>query len=64
MQARESALPLNELSSLMVLGGLGREDPIPPKLISISGLPEIALVAADTASFRVSVWEFLAVKTY
>jgi hypothetical protein len=54
MQAIESALPLNEVKSFRELGGFGKDEPMPPKLISSSGLPDIALVAADTASFTVS----------
>ena len=59
MHAKESAFPLKAVSSSFDLGAFEVADPTPPKLTSISALPEIALVAAVTASFIISGWEFL-----
>jgi hypothetical protein len=52
--ATASAFPLYEESSFRFLGRFPDEELIPAKSTSSSGLPEIALVAADTASFTVS----------
>ena len=57
-QASESAFPLKDLSSSRDFGGFGSEEPIPPKLISISGFPEMALLVAVTASLILSDSEF------